>query len=176
VSPDERSERLGQKGATIWLTGLPASGKSAIAFALERRLFDVGRVAMVVDPDDGLSRGILPDGSSPSQTPELARRCTDVGIFAIFAYASPLRADREALREAVGADRFVEVHVATPKHICKQRDVRGAYGPAHPDPQYDRPHDPDINVSLEGADPEEIAYEIVRVLERRGLLPSLYAL
>jgi bifunctional enzyme CysN/CysC len=176
VSPYERNERLGQKGATVWLTGLPAAGKSAIAYALERRLFDGGRVAIVIDPDDGLSRGILPDGSSPAQTPELARRCTDAGIFAIFAYASPLRADREALREAVGSQRFVEVYVATPKEICKQRDARGAYGPGHLDPHYEHPHNPDITVSLESADPEEVAYEIVRVLERRGLLPSLYAL
>ncbi|HEX3777963.1 MAG TPA: sulfate adenylyltransferase subunit CysN, partial [Polyangiaceae bacterium] len=57
VSPDERSERLGQKGATIWLTGLPASGKTTIAYALERRLFDSKRLAVVIDPDDGLSRG-----------------------------------------------------------------------------------------------------------------------
>ena len=74
VSHDERSERLGQKGCTVWLTGLPASGKSAIAFALERRLFDLKRLAMVVDPDDGISKGRQPLGSSPWQTPELARR------------------------------------------------------------------------------------------------------
>src|SRR5213078_2895917 len=90
VSPDERAERLAQKGATVWLTGLPGAGKSAIAFALERRLFDHGRCAMVVDPDDGQSPDQPPDGSSPRQTPELARRATDAGLIVIFAYASPL--------------------------------------------------------------------------------------
>jgi bifunctional enzyme CysN/CysC len=176
VSPYERSERLGQKGCTVWLTGLPASGKSAIAYALERRLFDTGRIAMVVDPDDGQSRGVRPDGSSPSQTPELARRATDAGLLAIFAYASPLRADREALRAAVGPERFVEVHVATSLERCKQRDRRGAYGPAHPDPGTEAPQNPDIVVSLDEDHPEDAARAIIRVLERRGLLPSTYAL
>jgi bifunctional enzyme CysN/CysC len=176
VSPYERSERLGQKGCTVWLTGLPASGKSAIAFALERRLFDHARIAVVVDPDDGLSRGIRPDGSSPSQTPELARRVTDAGLIGIFAYASPLRADRAALRDAVGPERFVEVHVATSLARCKQRDQRGTYGPAHPDPSYETPPQPDIVVSLDSDDPEDAAAAIVRILERRGLLPSSYAL
>src|SRR6478736_1308480 len=85
-----------------------------------------------ISPDersDGLSRGVLPDGSSPSQTPELARRATDAGLLAIFAYASPLRADRETIRDAVGADRFVEIHVATSLELRKKRDLRGVYGP-----------------------------------------------
>lgn len=176
ISQAERAERLGQKGATIWLTGLPASGKSAIAYALERRLFDQGRFAMVIDPEDGLARSARPDGSSPEQAPELARRATDAGILAIFAFATPLRADRAALRDTVGPDRFVEVHVCTPRTICETRDRRGAYDPTHPAPEYEEPQEPDIAISLEKLDAEEAAYEIVRVLEKRGLLPSLYAL
>jgi len=176
ISPDERSERLGQKGATLWLTGLPASGKTAIAFALERRLFDQKRLAYVIDPDDGLSRGVLPDGSSPSQTPELARRTTDAGLLAIFAYASPLRADRDTIRDAVGADRFVEIHVATSLELRKKRDQRGVYGPGHQKPSEEAPTAPDIVVSLDGTDPEEVAQRIIAVLVKRGLLPSLYAL
>ena len=136
VSPDERSERLGQKGATVWLTGLPASGKTAIAYALERRLFDQKRLAVVIDPDAGLSRGVQPDGSSPAQTPELARRTTDAGLLAIFAYASPLRADREAIRDVVGPDRFVEVHVATSLERRTQRDHRGVYGAGNQRPEF----------------------------------------
>ncbi|HVJ20700.1 MAG TPA: sulfate adenylyltransferase subunit CysN [Polyangiaceae bacterium] len=176
VSADERSERLGQKGCTVWLTGLPASGKTAIAFALERRLFDLKRFAMVVDPDDGLSKGVLPDGSSPWQTPELARRVTDAGLIIVFSYASPLSADRDAIRDAVGADRFVEIHVNTSFERRKGRDARGAYGPGHADPSEEAPHQPDAVVSLDKLDAEEVAYELVKVLEKRGLLPSTYAL
>ena len=176
VSPDERSERLGQKGATVWLTGLPASGKTAIAYALERRLFDSKRLAVVIDPDDGLSRGLLPDGSSPAQTPELARRTTDAGLLAIFAYASPLRADRETIRDRVGAERFVEIHVAASLELRKKRDKRGVYGPGHQKPSEEAPKSPDIVVSLDQGDPEEAAARIIAILVKRGLLPSLYAL
>ncbi len=176
VSPDERSERLGQKGATVWLTGLPAAGKTAIAYALERRLFDLKRLAVVIDPDDGLSRGVLPDGSSPAQTPELARRTTDAGLLAIFAYASPLRADRETIRDRVGSERFVEIHVATSLELRKKRDKRGVYGPGHQKPSEEAPKSADIVVSLDGSDPEEVAAQIVAVLVKRGLLPSMYSL
>ena len=176
ISQAERAERLGQKGATIWLTGLPGSGKSAVAYALERRLFDQGRFALVIDPEDGQSLSARPDGGSPLQAPELARRATDAGILVIFAFATPLRSDRAALRATVGPERFVEVHVATPREVCETRDRRGAYDPTHPAPEYEVPAEPDIRVSAENQDPEEAAYEIVRVLEKRGLLPSLYAL
>ncbi|RYZ07060.1 MAG: sulfate adenylyltransferase subunit CysN [Myxococcales bacterium] len=176
VSADERAERLGQKGATVWLTGLPASGKTAIAFALERRLFDQKRLAYVIDPDDGLSAGVLPDGSSPVQTPELARRCTDAGLISIFAYASPLAADRLAIRDAVGPERFVEIYVKTSREARKQRDQRGAYGPGHQEPSEEAPKSPDAVVSLDGADPEEVAQQVIAVLVKRGLLPSNYAL
>jgi len=173
VSPDERSERLGQKGATLWLTGLPAAGKTAIAFALERRLFDQKRVAFVVDPDDGLSRAVLPDGSSPAQTPELARRASDAGLLAIFAYASPLRADRDTIRDAVGAERFVEIHVATSLELRSKRDQRGSYGPGHKQPSEEAPSAPDLVVSLDDSDVEQIAQSIIAVLVKRGLLPAV---
>jgi adenylylsulfate kinase-like enzyme len=176
VSPDERAERLAQKGATVWLTGLPAAGKSAIAYALERRLFDQGRYAMVIDPDDGQSPDQPPDGSSPRQSPELARRCTDAGLIAIFAYASPLRADRAALRDRVRPERFVEVHVATSFETCRERDKRGSYDGAHQVPSYEAPQAPEVVVTLDNMDPEEAAALIMRALERKGLLPSPYAL
>jgi bifunctional enzyme CysN/CysC len=176
VSHDERAERLGQKGCTVWLTGLPASGKSAIAFALERRLFDHKRLALVIDPDDGISKGRQPLGSSPWQTPELARRTTDAGLIAIFAYASPYRADREAIRDAVGAERFVEIHVNTSLEKRRSRDARGDYGAGQVHPVEEHPLHPDATVSLDKNDPEEVAQEIVHVLVKRGLLPSAYAL
>ena len=176
VSPDERSERLGQKGCTVWLTGLPASGKTAIAYALERRLFDLKRFAVVVDPDDGLSTRLQPMGSSPRFTPELARRTTDAGLIVIFAYASPLPADRAAIRDTVGPDRFVEVHVATSLEKRRARDSRGVYGAGQVEPVEEAPPSPDAVVSLDKTDPEEVAYELVGVLVKRGLLPSLYSL
>lgn len=177
VSQEERAERLGQQGAAIWFTGLPAAGKSEIAYELERLLFDRKNYALVIDPDDGLGRNSLPDGSSPVQAPEIARRIVDAGLLAIFTYATPLRADRAALRDAVGAERFVVVHVATSLEACKQRDKRGFYGPAHKDPHYEQPQQADVVVALEGGKTAyEAAQQIVEHLVERGLLPNRYSL
>jgi bifunctional enzyme CysN/CysC len=175
VSRDERAERLAQKGCTVWLTGLPASGKTEIAYALERRLFDIRRFSLVIDPDDGLSTEPKPDGSSSPQTPELARRLTDAGLIAIFAYASPLRSDREGIRAVVGPERFVEVHVATSLASRKQRDARGVYG-GHTQPSEEPPQAPDAVLTLDREDADTAANAIIEALVRRGLLPSSYAL
>jgi bifunctional enzyme CysN/CysC len=176
ISSDERSERLGQRGVAVWLTGLPCSGKTEIAYALERRLFDQKRFALVVDPDDGLSRNARADGSSPEQMPEFAKRAAEAGVITIFAYASPLRADRAALRDAVGPARFLEVHVSTPLEVCKQRDTRGAYDPNRLDPSYEKPLHPELSVSLAEFDVNEAADRVFELLISKGLLPSRYSL
>jgi len=176
ISADERSERLGQRGVAVWLTGLPCSGKTEIAYALERRLFDQKRFALVVDPDDGLSRNARADGSSPEQMPEFAQRAAEAGVITIFAYASPLRADRAALRDAVGPPRFLEVHVSTPLEVCKQRDTRGAYDPNRLDPSYEKPLNPDLSLSLAEFDANQAADLIMNLLVQKGLLPSRYSL
>ncbi len=170
VSPTERRELVSQSGATIWLTGLPASGKSEIAYAVERRLFDRGRLAIVVDPDDGLSSRARPDGSSPRFTPEMARRMTDSGVLTIFSFASPLRADRSVVRDTVGADRFIEVHVATSLDLCRERDTRGNYDTAHAPPSYEAPREPDVSVALDDMSVEDAAKAVVRAITARGLL------
>lgn len=176
ISADERSERLGQRGVAVWLTGLPCSGKTEIAYALERRLFDQKRFALVVDPDDGLSRNARADGSSPEQMPEFAQRAAEAGVITIFAYASPLRADRAALRDAVGPPRFLEVYVSTPLEVCKQRDTRGVYDPNRLDPSYEKPLDPDLSLSLAEFDANQAADLIMNLLVQKGLLPSRYSL
>jgi bifunctional enzyme CysN/CysC len=75
----------------------------------------------------------------------------------------------------VRRERFVEVHVATSIESCRKRDKRGAYGPSHPDPDYEKPHHPDIVVSLDSLDAAEAAHKILELLIERGLLPSRYS-
>lgn len=137
VTAEQRQAVFGQSGATVLVTGLPASGKSEIAFELEKQLLDLKKIAVVVDPDDGLGRSSPIDGSSPIQTPEFAHRMTEAGLVSIFTYAMPLRADRAALRDAVGRERFVEVFASASLATCKSRDNRGLYDANHPDPSYD---------------------------------------
>jgi adenylylsulfate kinase-like enzyme len=153
----------------VFLTGLPAAGKSAIAYALERRLFDLGKLAVVVDPDDGLTRDLRADGGSPSHAPELARRFSDAGLITVFAFAAPLRADREAVRAAVGSERFVEIHVATSAAVARERDTRGIWDWAHEPPSFEAPEQPDAVVALDDSEPEEIARKLAEMLAARSV-------
>lgn len=134
VSALQRASLLGQYPMTIWLTGLPASGKSSIAKVLERRLVDAGRPCFVLDGDNlrhGLNRDL---GFSPQdrkenirRVAEVARLMNDAGLIVITAFISPYRDDREAARRVVGAERFLEVYLSAPLATCEARDPKGLY-------------------------------------------------
>ncbi len=133
---DERSARHGHRGAVLWLTGLPGAGKSTIARALERRLFERGGAPVLLDGDT-LRAGLNSDlGFSPQDRRENIRRLAEVaahlarnGQIAIVAAVSPARADREAAR-AIAGDLFREIHIATPAEVCEARDPKGHYARA----------------------------------------------
>ena len=134
VTGDERSILLGQRPATIWLTGLSGAGKSTIGYALERRLLDAGRAAYVLDGDNvrhGLNRdlGFSPQDRAENirRIAEVARLLNDAGLIVITAFISPYREDREMARTIVGSTGFLEVHVNTPLEVCEGRDPKGFY-------------------------------------------------
>jgi bifunctional enzyme CysN/CysC len=123
VSPKERAERLGQRAGIVVLAGPGGAGKSALAYALERRLFDLGHLAAVVDPDDDATAEALTDGAAPASSVELARRILDAGLLAILAGGSRLDAARAALGERF-AGRVIEVDVqGTSQHEPSERAV-----------------------------------------------------
>ncbi|MEZ4220237.1 MAG: sulfate adenylyltransferase subunit CysN [Polyangiaceae bacterium] len=167
VSRGERLDRMQQAGQIVWLTGLPGAGKSELAYALERRLFDAGRVAIVVDPHDGLGGGGGPHGGSPLHAPEMARRFAEAGVIAIFAFASPMASDRRAVCDAVGTERFFEVHVTTPLAECRERDHRGSYDALHGPLEYEAPDESATRVSLSEADADTHATTLAELLLAR---------
>jgi adenylylsulfate kinase len=137
VSPRERAELLRQRPLTIWLTGLSASGKSTLATELERRLVDARRPCYLLDGDNirtGISRdlGFGPEDRHENirRIAEVARLMNEAGLVAITAFISPYRADRAMARSVVGAERFIEVHVAAPLEVCEKRDPKGFYAKA----------------------------------------------
>jgi bifunctional enzyme CysN/CysC len=138
----ERARRwraLGQRGATVWLTGLPASGKSTIAVAVEHALVESGRFAYLLDGDNirhGLSGDLGFDPASRTENvrrvAHVARLFADAGAVALVSLVSPFREDRLAARrlhEAAGLP-FVEVFVDTPLDECARRDPKGLYARA----------------------------------------------
>jgi bifunctional enzyme CysN/CysC len=121
VSARERSERLGQSGLVVVLTGPSGSGKTELAYAVERALFDLGRVVTVIDPDDGLG---TPSRGLDASRVELARRFAAAGLVAVLSYPAPTEAERAALREAVGETRVLWLEVsdaALPTPECVAR-------------------------------------------------------
>jgi bifunctional enzyme CysN/CysC len=133
---DERSARYRHHGAVVWLTGLPASGKSTLARALERSLFSRGGSPILLDGDTlraGLNRDL---GFSTDDRSENIRRLAEVathlaknGHIAIVAAVSPSRDDRAAARQ-IADTAFREIYVATPPNICESRDPKGHYAKA----------------------------------------------
>jgi len=137
VDAAERAARLGHEPFTLWLTGLPGAGKSTLAYATERRLFDRGVVATVLDGENlrlGLSEnlgfGALERSENVRRAAHVARLMNQAGVVAIVALVSPYEADRAEARAIVGAERFVEVHVSAPPEVCEERDPDGLWARA----------------------------------------------
>ncbi len=165
LSRERRWRALDTSGATIWLTGLPASGRSTIGAALEERLVACGRLAYLLDGDN-LRHGICGDlgfeaidrERNVSRVGELARLFADAGAIAIVAVVSPFAAARQTVRQrhAQCGLRFFEVHVDTPIEVCVARDPKGLYARAHAgelkgltgvDGPYEAPLRPDLRMS-----------------------------
>jgi len=162
LTPRERHEGLGFTGATVWLTGLPASGKSTLAGELERRLVEDGRPAYRLD-GDVMRHELCGDlGFSRADRDENVRRAAQVarwlaesGVVVLVALVSPHAEARDrarAIHEQAGLP-FIEVHVATPLEVCEHRDPKGLYrraregqlsGMTGVDDPYEVPELPDV--------------------------------
>lgn len=186
VSRVDRERLLGQRGATIWLTGLSGSGKSTIAVATERELLARGRLAYVLDGDNirhGLNQNL---GFSPADRTENIRRIaevaklfTDAGLIVLTSFISPYRADRDAARALFGPGDFVEVHVAATVETCEGRDVKGLYQKARrgdiPEftgisAPYEAPLRPELMVDTNRQTLEESVGQLLGYLEKQGYL------
>jgi adenylyl-sulfate kinase len=175
---------LEQRGFTLWLTGLPSSGKSTLAELIAKRLRTAGQPVELLDGDEvrlRLSKGL---GFSKEDRDEnirriayVARLLTRVGAVAITAAISPYRDVREEARKEIG--NFVEVYVKCPLEECVRRDVKGLYRKAIggeiprftgiSDP-YEPPESPEVIVETDREAPEDSAERILGALRRLGYL------
>jgi adenylyl-sulfate kinase len=169
VTPDDRAAALGFKGATIWFTGLPASGKSTLAVEIEALLIGAGRPALRLDGDN-LRHGLNGDlGFSAEDRTENVRRTAhaaallaEAGVVALVALVSPYASDRataRAIHEAAGVP-FHEIWVSTGLAECERRDPKGLYARARAGELpgltgvgdvYETPESPDLEIG--GAEP-----------------------
>jgi adenylyl-sulfate kinase len=179
----QRWAALGHPGATVWMTGLPASGKSTVAAAVEARLVGDGRGAYVLDGDN-LRHGLNGDlgfsagdrAENVRRTAEVAALMADAGVVVLVALVSPYRADRAAARAVHERLElpFLEVHVATSLEECERRDPKGLYARARAgelqhltgvDDPYEPPEAPEVVVR--GDEPlEEAAARLLAALPR----------
>lgn len=186
VGADERARRFGQRPVTVWLTGLSASGKSTLAFGLERELLARGHLACVLDGDNlrhGLNRDL---GFSPAdrrenirRVAEVARLMNEAGLIVVSAFISPYREDRRSARRIIGDDRFVEVFLDAPLAVCETRDPKGLYRRARQgeitdftgiSAPYETPEAADLRLDTAQTDADEALRLLIDHLARRGVL------
>ncbi|MCK6527904.1 adenylyl-sulfate kinase [Myxococcota bacterium] len=185
---EDRAKTLGQRGVTLWLTGLSGSGKSTVAYALENALVTGGNAAYVLDGDN-IRHGLNKDlGFSPADRTEnirrigeVARLFVDAGHIAITAFISPYRADRDLVRGIHGEGDFVEVHVDAPLDVCESRDVKGLYKKARAgqipeftgiSAPYEAPLHPELVLPTGAESVDASVGRVLAYLRERGYLGS----
>ncbi|GFZ49528.1 APS kinase [Saitozyma sp. JCM 24511] len=192
VTQDERAEHLGQKGATIWLTGLSASGKSTIATALEQHLLHKKLHSYRLDGDNirfGLNKDL---GFDQASRVENIRRIGEVSLLfslscsiTLTAFISPYISDRDLARSLHEKHSppipFIEVFVDAPLDVVEQRDPKGLYKKARAgeikdftgvSAPYEAPTKPEIHIRTDEVDVKGAVAIIVEYLEKQGLIPA----
>lgn len=184
----ERQKRFNQKPATILLTGLTGSGKSRIAFGLEKALFERGHTATVLYGQNlrqglGKDLGFSADDRSENlrRSAEVAKLMNDAGLICICAFVAPHESVRQRARQTIGPDRFIEIFVSAPLEICKQRDKSDMYAQAERgeiphfpgvSATFEEPNNPDLILHTDQLSVEESVDKIIALLQQRGFTQS----
>ncbi|WP_348672172.1 adenylyl-sulfate kinase [uncultured Abyssibacter sp.] len=190
VTRGDRNKLLGQKGATIWFTGLSGSGKSTVAVALEKALFAQGRLVYRLDGDNvrhGINKNLGFSAEDRAENirriGEVAKLFVDSGVLALSSFVSPYRADRDLVREMHESDDmdFIEIYVNVPLEVAEERDPKGLYKKARAgeipnftgisDP-YEAPEKPELVLNSHEMSLEEEVIAVLDLLKARGVLPA----
>ena len=180
VQRADRERLKGHRGFTIWFTGLSAAGKSTLAAATEKALFERGCHTYILDGDNirhGLNKnlGFSPEDRSENirRISEVAKLFTDCGIINLTAFISPYQKDRQAARDVAGGGDFIEVFVDCPIEICEQRDPNDSYKKARAgiikeftgiSAPYEKPLNPEIHLRTDELRVDECVQVIINYL------------
>ncbi len=181
ISSEERNSRVGQRPKTVLLTGLTGAGKSTIAYALERKLFDMGRQVTVLDGQNmrlGPSKDLGFDEDSRSENIrrgiEIAKLMNQAGLITICSFVAPSDGVRKRARASIG-DNFLLVYLNAPLEVCKERDEDGIYTADGVDTipgvnlPYDEPEDAELILPTHEISVEESVERLLELLEESGV-------
>jgi bifunctional enzyme CysN/CysC len=186
VTTEQRQARFGQKPVTVLFTGLTGSGKTTLAYAIERKLFDEGRAVVVLDGQN-MRRGISKDlgftalerSENLRRSAEVAKLFNDSGMIVLAAFVAPEEAVRQKAAATIGADRFLVVHLSAPIEVCRQRDTDGHYKladsgemPLFPgvSSPYEPPTKPDLLLETDKLSVEACVERLLALLGERGVV------
>lgn len=185
VSHEDRVMQKRHKSALLWYTGLSGSGKSTIANAVDRKLFELGCHTYLLDGDNvryGLNKDLAFNDTDRVENirriTEVSRLFLDAGLIVGTAFISPFIADRAQAREII-SEGFIEVFVDTPLEICEQRDPKGLYKKARAgdipnftgiSSPYEPPEQPEVHLKTAEMDIEKAAEQVVQYLKNNGII------
>lgn len=189
VTTLEKEKMLNQKSATIWFTGLPKTGKSSIAFALEKRLFDLGYLSTVLDGENmrlsiGQGLGFTNDARSENsrRTAAVAKLFNDTGLISIVSLITPFEADREDAAKVIGNERFILIHLTAPQEVRELRDNENLYKKARENDireftgitsPYEIPQKADILIDTSKSSIEDSVESIIRHIKAKKILKNV---
>ena len=189
VTRDRREKMNLHRAKLLWFTGLSGSGKSTIAHALEERLHQRGCRTYVFDGDN-VRHGLCNDlGFSIEDRTENIRRIgemsklfVDAGVIALTAFISPIREDRDKVRNLFSKGDFIEVYIKASIETCESRDVKGLYKKAREgkiqnftgiSSPYEAPEKPEIVVDTENREVDDCVDSLLAALEQQGVIPNV---
>ncbi len=186
LTKEERRKKSGHHSAVLWFTGLSGSGKSTVANAAARRLFDLGVNTYVLDGDNvrhGLNKDLGFSDEARKENirriGEVAKLFVDSGQLVFTAFISPFREDRDTVRALLEQGEFIEVYVECPIEKCEQRDPKGLYKKARAGeiPEftgitspYEAPDKPELVLNTDQYSVDECVNQLVEYLKENNWL------
>lgn len=186
VTKEDRAARYGQKPVTIMFVGISGSGKSTLAHALERRLFDMGRISAILDGKAmrlGISRDLSHDADGRAEnlrrSSYIAKYLNDSGLICCAAFVAPNADSREHMIDVIGEENCIVVYLNPPLEVCKQRDPSGIYaaeanvetgtvpGISFP---YEDWENPNLILPTHELDVDECIDKLINVLKEQSIL------